>query len=353
MNQFSTRKRWIIFTILALIIVAAFIWVLPLALPIVFALISALFLEPAVKMFERKFSLKRHLSVFIVFSLFVILLGIGSYFLVTKVVTSAINFVENSPTYISEVNNVWDDIEKNFEKAAQDLPEEFVIEINSQVDRFLESIRTKLLERNYVESLTSLVSFIPSFLVSIIVYLLALFLFLLDIPRLKKGFYSHMTEKTAEKVHFMSTRLSYVIFGFMKAQFLVSIVIFVAALIGLYMIVPKVALLMAFIIWVIDFIPIIGSIVILGPWALYYLLIGNMVLGTKLAVLAGILLIVRRTVEPKVMGHHIGLSALSTLIAMYLGLKLFGVIGFIIGPLLLIIFNSAREAGIVKTNFKI
>ncbi|WP_408010856.1 sporulation integral membrane protein YtvI [Pseudalkalibacillus sp. A8] len=353
MNQFSTRKRWIIFTIIALIIAAGFIWVLPLALPIVFALFSALFLEPAVKMFQRRFSLKRNLSVFIVFSLFVILLGIGSYLLVTKVVTSAINFVENSPTYISEMNNVWDDIEKNFETAAQDLPEEIVIEINSQVDRFLESIRTKLLERNYVESLTSLVSFIPTFLVSIIVYLLALFLFLLDIPRLKRRVYSHMTEKTAEKVHFMSTRLSYVIFGFMKAQFLVSIVIFVAALIGLYMIVPKAALLMAFIIWIIDFIPIIGSIVILGPWALYYLLIGNMVLGTKLAVLAGILLIIRRTVEPKVMGHHIGLSALSTLIAMYLGLKLFGMIGFIVGPLLLIIFNSAREAGIVKTNFKI
>ncbi|MGP4080371.1 sporulation integral membrane protein YtvI [Pseudalkalibacillus sp. R45] len=353
MNQFSARKRWIIYTLIALIVIASFVWVLPIALPIVFALFTALLLEPAVKMFQGKFSFKRNLSVFIVFSLFVVLMGIGSYFLVTKVVTSAINFVENSPTYISEVNIVWDDIEKNFEKAAQDLPEEIVIEINSQVDQFLESIRTKLLEKNYIESLTSLVSFIPSFLVSIIVFLLTLFLFLLDIPRLKKGVYSHMTEKTAEKVHFMSTRLSYVIFGFMKAQFLVSIVIFIAALIGLYMIVPKVALLMAFIIWVIDFIPIIGSIVILGPWALYYLLIGKVVLGTKLAVLAVILLIIRRTVEPKVMGYHIGLSALSTLIAMYLGLKLLGMIGFIAGPLILIIFNSAREAGIVKTNFKI
>lgn len=280
-------------------------------------------------------------------------MGIGSYVLVTKVITSAIDFVENSPTYISEVNNVWDDIEKNFEKAAQDLPEEFVIEINSQVNQFLESLRGKLLEKNYIESLTSIVSLIPSYLVSILVYLITLFLFLLEFPRLHRRFYAHLTEKTAEKVHFMSKRLSYVVFGFLKAQFLVSIVIFLAALIGLYIIVPDVALLMAFIIWIIDFIPIIGSIIILGPWAIYYLLVGNIVLGTKLAVLAVILLIIRRTVEPKVMGHHIGLSALSTLIAMYLGLKLIGPMGFIIGPMILIVFNSAREAGIVKTNFKI
>lgn len=353
MKQFTPRKRWIIYTLILLVIAAAFIWILPISLPIVFALLTAFLLEPAVRMLQNRFALKRNFSVFIIFMLFVILMGMGSYLLVTKVITSAINFIENSPMYISEVNNVWDDIEKNFEKAAQDLPEEFVIEINNQVNQFLESIRSKLLEKNYVESLTSIVSLIPSYLVSIIVYLITLFLFLLEFPRLHRRFYAHLTEKTAEKVHFMTTRLSYVVFGFMKAQFLLSIIIFIAALIGLYMIVPDVALLMAFIIWIIDFIPIIGSIIILGPWAIYYLLIGNIVLGTKLAVLAVILLIIRRTIEPKVMGHHIGLSALSTLIAMYLGLKLLGPMGFIVGPLILILFNSAREAGIVKTNFKI
>jgi predicted PurR-regulated permease PerM len=75
--------------------------------------------------------------------------------------------------------------------------------------------------------------------------------------------------------------------------------------------------------------------------------------GSKLLILAAVLLIIRRTVEPKVMGKHIGLSPLATLIAMYLGLMLFGVIGFIIGPLLVIAFTSAKEAGIIKLNFKL
>lgn len=54
--------------------------------------------------------------------------------------------------------------------------------------------------------------------------------------------------------------------------------------------------IMSIIIWIIDFIPIIGSIVILGPWALFHLLTGDLAMGTQLAILAAVLLIIRRTV---------------------------------------------------------
>src|SRR5699024_3611940 len=116
---------------------------------------------------------------------------------------------------------------------------------------------------------------------------------------------------------------------------------------------PKVALIMSLIIWVIDLIPIIGSIIVLGPWALFMFLSGNIEMGIKLTILSVILLIIRRTVEPKLMEHHIGLSPLATSIAMFLGIKLLGILGFILGPLFVIAFTSAKEAGIIKWNVKI
>ena len=91
----------------------------------------------------------------------------------------------------------------------------------------------------------------------------------------------------------------------------------------------------------------------LAPWAIFYFLIGNTALGVKLLILAGILLIIRRTVEPKVMGSHIGLSPLPTLIAMFVGLKLFGIIGLLLGPLLIILIMALKEAGIIKMQWKI
>jgi sporulation integral membrane protein YtvI len=346
-------KRLLIFILIASILIGIFLWIIPVSLPIIFALFTALFLEPAIRFFYSRLNIKRYFSVIIVFSLFLVLMGVSGYFLVTKVITEVISIVENSPTYILEVKTVWDNFEENLATVSKDMPAEVVYEINNQVESFLDTTRKRLLEPNYIAYLTSIVSLIPNYLVSILVYLISLFLFMLELPRLKKRIYAHLSEKTAGKVKFMLSRLSFVVFGFLKAQFLVSIVIFISSLIGLYIIAPDVALLMSFIIWVIDFIPIIGSIIILGPWAIYHLIVGNIVLGTKLAILAIILLIIRRTVEPKVMGRHIGLSPLATLISMYLGLKLLGAIGFIVGPLVLIIFNSAREAGIIKSNFKV
>ncbi len=339
--------------VIALLVATLLYFILPVSVPLIVAFVTALFLHPIVKWLRKKTKLNQQLAVLCVFLLFLLFIGASGYFVTTKVVTEIIKLVENAPLYINEITRAWLNIEKDFANAAKDMPKEVVNEISNQIQSFLNKTRNDLVAYVNIDTVKSLLTNIPNYLVSFLVYLIALFLFLLELPRLRKGMYSFLTEKTAQKVQFMTSRLSFVIFGFFKAQFLVSIIIFVVSLIGLLFIKPEVALIMSLIIWIIDFIPIIGSIVILGPWALFYLITGDISHGTQLAVLAAVLLIIRRTVEPKVMGSHIGLSPLATLIAMYLGLKLLGILGFVIGPLLLIAFNSAKEAGIIKMNFKI
>jgi sporulation integral membrane protein YtvI len=347
------RKRIILITIIAIIVAGIAYIILPVSIPLIAAFITALFLEPAVVYLQQKFEIGRRLSVLCIFLLFVLIIGISGYFLTTTAITEAIDLVENTPVYINEITDAWYKAENSLIKAANDLPKEVITEISDRTEQFLNKLKNDMIAFINIDNLKALLTNIPNFLISFLVYLIALFLFLIDLPSLRKSVYSHLTEKTADKVNFMTSRLSYVVFGFLKAQFLVSVIIFIVALIGLLFIVPEYAMAMSAIIWLIDFIPIIGSIVILGPWSIFHLLTGNLALGLQLGVLALILLIIRRTVEPKVMGNQIGLSPLSTLIAMYLGLKLFGILGFIIGPLLIIGFNSAKEAGIIKMKFKI
>jgi sporulation integral membrane protein YtvI len=352
--SYKLTKRLAIYGLIIIVLGFLFFIILPISVPLITALITALFLEPAVKLVYNKFKLKRNLSVLIIFLLFLLFVSVSGFFLTTKVIGEGIQIAQNIPDYVNDINRAWYNFENRLETAGQDLPKEFVDEVTKQVEDFLNGIRTSITNSVNIENLKNIVTDIPNYLVSILVYLIALFLFMIELTKLKARAFSHMTEKTAEKVQFMVSRLSFVVFGFLKAQFLVSVLIFIASFIGLLLIVsPEVALVMSFIIWMIDFIPIIGSIVILGPWALFHLFTGDITVGTNLAILAAVLLIIRRTVEPKVMGSHIGLSPLSTLIAMYLGLKIFGILGFIIGPLLLIAFNSAREAGIIRINFKI
>lgn len=356
MSALLTKKTWIIILTIAIIGFIAYL-ILPVSVPLILAFITALFLEPLIRFIQKRGKSKRNLAVIIVFCLFLLFIGIITYFIVTKIIAQAINLVENAPDYIEEISAALIQIQAHFTSATAHLPEAVSKEIQTQITSFTNSMTNSLSTIVNIDTVkklfTVLFTNIPNFLVSLLVYLIALFLFMIDMPRVKEGLYNHLTEKTADKVDFMIARLSYVVFGFLKAQFLVSVLIFLVSLVGLLFIAPEVALLMSIIIWVIDFIPIIGSIVILGPWALFNLLTGNMALGTELAILAAILLVIRRTVEPKVMGSQIGLSPLATLIAMYLGLKLIGILGFFVGPLVLIAFNSAKEAGIIKFNFKI
>ncbi|KGP71461.1 sporulation integral membrane protein YtvI [Pontibacillus yanchengensis] len=352
MFRYLNKRQWILILVTILFIIAAY-FILPVSLPLIIAFITALFLNPAVRLLQYKFRIQRKLSVIIVYISFLILLSIAGTFLVTRAVTQIASFVDNAPMYVSQIETFFSEWEKDTSRFKEQFPPQVVKEIETSIQTNLYQFKQSLSQKSNIMDIAGFISSIPNYLVSFLVYLIALFLFMLEMPRLKSKAYDHMTTKTAEKVRFMNSRLSYVVFGFLKAQFLVSIVIFVVTLIGLLIISPNVAIIMSLIIWIIDFVPIIGSIAILGPWAVYMFLIGDFYMGTQLAILAVVLLAIRRTVEPKVMGRHIGLSPLATLIAMYIGLKLFGILGFFIGPLIVIAFNSAKEAGIIKLNLKI
>ncbi|KIL50347.1 hypothetical protein KP77_17220 [Jeotgalibacillus alimentarius] len=351
MNKIFTKKNMI--TALVILITLILIYfILPVSVPLIVAVITALILEPLVKFINTRTKLNRKMSVGTVFVLFLGTIGLISYFAVTKLIGQAIQFVENTPDYVNELAKWWKTVETDMAITFAQVPPQVMNQTSEEVNNFLNDFRTSITNSINAESVTGMITNIPDYLVSFLVYLIALFLIMLDLPGIRKNIYKHLKDQTAEKVRFMTARLSKVIWGFAKAQFLVSLLILAGSLIGLYIIAPEVALVMAIIIWLIDLIPIIGSIVVLAPWAIFQLITGDIEQGTQLAILAAVLLIIRRTVEPKVMGTHIGLSPLATLIAMFIGLKLFGILGFIIGPLILIIFNSAKEAGIIKMNFK-
>nr|WP_093136565.1 sporulation integral membrane protein YtvI [Salinibacillus kushneri] len=347
-----TKRQWtkIILSIIALLII---IFVLPVAVPLILALLTAFILNPLVRFLRFKFRISRKISVIIIFIMFLLIISTIGTYVTTKSVAQLVKLTENAPNYVNNITHVINDFESDMNTFTQGMPEDFVDEVMTTLHKNIGGIRERINDTITIENIAGVVAKVPQYLVSFLVYLIALFLFMLELPKLKKNAYGLMTEKTAEKMSFMSARFSYVIVGFLKAQFLVSIIIFTVCLLGLWYIAPDVAIIMSIIIWLIDFIPIIGSIIILGPWSLYMLIIGDVVMGIQLGVLAIILLAIRRTVEPKVMGRHIGLSPLVTLIAMYLGLKLIGILGFIIGPLMVIAYNSAREAGIIKWNIKI
>ncbi|MBP1970480.1 putative PurR-regulated permease PerM [Virgibacillus natechei] len=129
--------------------------------------------------------------------------------------------------------------------------------------------------------------------------------------------------------------------------------LFIICYLSLLYIAPEAALILSLIIWVVDIIPLyIGPALVLVPWALVAMIIGNMAMGIQLIVLTIVLLVARRVIEPKVLGDSIGLAALPTVLSMYFGYVFGGVIGLILGPFVYIGFQTAKEAGLFEMTAK-
>jgi predicted PurR-regulated permease PerM len=96
-----------------------------------------------------------------------------------------------------------------------------------------------------------------------------------------------------------------------------------------------------------DILPILGPGALFVPWSLWEIASGNGSFGFELLVLYGIIVIVRQVLEPKIVADSIGLHPLATLVGMFVGLKAAGVMGMFLGPVILVLFQALRRAGLL------
>ena len=105
----------------------------------------------------------------------------------------------------------------------------------------------------------------------------------------------------------------------------------------------------------VDALPILGSGTVMIPWAIISGLNGELTLGISIMVLLIFMSVTRQLIEPKIVSGNIGIHPIFTIIAMYTGFKIIGVLGMFIGPILLIIFKNIFsnfiDNGIIKSFF--
>ena len=88
------------------------------------------------------------------------------------------------------------------------------------------------------------------------------------------------------------------------------------------------------------------------PWAVYQLLVGELFTGVSLIVLWALILIIRQMIEPKIIGSQIGVNPLLTLMGIYVGFKLIGAAGLILGPITVVILKAILSVCIKERNIK-
>lgn len=103
----------------------------------------------------------------------------------------------------------------------------------------------------------------------------------------------------------------------------------------------------SFLIALIDIIPVLGTGTVLIPWSLYSLLTGEVGMCIGLIVIYAAITVIRQAIEPKLVAGQVGISPVVTIIAMYVGSKVFGFIGLFIVPLFVIVIKLLNDEGII------
>lgn len=119
---------------------------------------------------------------------------------------------------------------------------------------------------------------------------------------------------------------------YVRAEGIIALVQAVICGIGLWILKNPYFILLALLIGMIDAFPVFGSGTILVPWAVYRLLIGDIRMSIGLFVLYLLCTLNRQLLEPRLLGQKLGMSTLLTLFLMYTGYRLFGIFGFLLGP---------------------
>lgn len=314
-------------------------------MPFLIAFVVAWLLNPPVKYLQKKINVKRN-----VISLLFLLVGLAlAGGLIGGILYSLISQIAS---FFQNWQSVWNDIMAGvnalagtLEDLARPLPDEVyngVSDFMSRAIAWLSNVVPGLLG-SAGSRVGSFAMSLPSVGVAFIIFLMASYFILADYPQIKEK----VTEKIPPEFRSFFRDLKHIVVdafgGYLKAQLILSAAVFGILLLGFLVLRENYALLLAFVLAIMDFIPIIGSGTFLVPWAVIDLVTGNYPHAIGLMVTWGIIAVFRRVAEPKIVGNQTGLSPIVSLISIYIGMRLAGVAGMILGPILcLIVLNLGR-----------
>lgn len=317
----------------------AFRYALPLFAPFVAAYLLAGAVRPVVFFLKRKLHIPMSIGGAVVLLLLLGTLGTGLFFLGKLLVQQIVLFIQNYTGYR-------DSFLAAAEKLCSNADGWFYLKkgtmeglLHTGMERLTETVNEEVLPKMSKLSL-EMVRSIVLVAAGCIIAFVATLLLLGDREKYarsckKSGFYTEIKGVVA--------KLSDAGVAYLKTQCVLIFLIALICTVGFLFVKREYALLLGIGVAVLDAFPVLGSGLILLPWAVVCLLKGNYLQVAVLVVMYLCCLVVREGLEPKLLGNRIGIPPLYTLMAVYVGVELFGILGVILGPFGLVIIRSVLE----------
>jgi sporulation integral membrane protein YtvI len=219
---------------------------------------------------------------------------------------------------------------------------DFLDNINGSIIDFLTNASSTV-----VGAIARIAASLPALLINFIFTIVSSFFFTIDYYRLTRFVIVQFKGERREMMLRLKDNGIGTLGKFIRAYTAIISITFIELSIGFWILGIPNPFLFGVLIAIVDVMPILGTGAILLPWAIISLVIGNTKVGIGMLLLYIIITAVRQTVEPRIVGQQIGLHPILTLILMYVGAQLMGVLGLLSLPIIATILVKMNEDGTI------
>jgi len=326
---------WIIsisITIIFSLMLGLFFW------PFIVAIITAIVLDKLVEYIVKKTKISRKLVgsilVFVIYVLAILIV----YILVSKLLKEAISIAAELPLTFDFLQEKYELIYKKYISAINNIPHsigEKIYEIG--LDLFS---NTSIYISKIFNGAFNFILFIPNIFVYVVITFLATLFLVTDRRKLSRYIHDIFPKRFMRKISNIFNGIITSLSKFLKAQFVMICITFGELLIAFFILKQEYPFTLALSISIIDALPIVGVGGVLIPWGIYESITGNMYLAIGLLITYVVIVIARQIIEPRIVSNNLGVHPFLTLISMYIAFKIFGIVGLIIGPIVMVIFKN-------------
>lgn len=321
--------------------------------PFLIAIVFAILLERSINYFVKKTKAPRKAIGTIMVVLVYIILGLIVYLIVSALVKEAIDLSGTLPATFEKLKIQYEDLYKQGLNFLSGMPKTVTDGIYQIGLEFIGKITQVI--NGLINSIVNFVLFFPNLIIYIIVTFLATLFLVTDRRTIARHLQEIFPGKLVKKISAVVLACFRTLGKYLKAQCIIICITFMELFIAFLILNQPYPLLLALLVAVIDALPILGTGTVLLPWAVYSAITGNLGLGIGLLVTYIVITVVRQLVEPRIVSSNLGVHPFLTLIAMYIGFKIFGLFGLIVGPVVMIIYKNVFaimfETGYLKKIF--
>lgn len=349
MNLEKQKAFLIHFAYMAVLFILAYVglkYLMPLLMPFVIGMVIAFLLRPMIDTIQRKIHIKRSfISIIIVILFYSIIVLIISLFGV-----KLFSFLKDVFNKLPDLYR--DTIEPALNKNTSDLLlkypqlEENIEAISTNINDSLSGFLSKA-STSVVSTITGFAGQVPAFIIKLLFTIVATFFFTIDFHRITAFILKQFPNASKKLLLQVKDNGIGTLGKFLRAYVTLISITFIELSIGFLILGIPNAILVAVLVAVVDILPILGTGTILLPWAGIAFIIDNSSLGIGLIILYVVITVVRQTLEPRIIGQQIGLHPVVTLICMYVGAQLLGILGLFLLPVIATILKKMNDEGTI------